>query len=110
LQIEKRPEPEILVKMKDCGNRNVNGVELALVGNEQRHLEANFGEFPWMIGILEKEFDRFADLLIYIGGLPGQYNCIFHLDNDSPRPPPSREIHQIEIHLCLHFLKSLPGH
>ncbi|XP_034472517.1 phenoloxidase-activating factor 2-like [Drosophila innubila] len=63
--IEKSPEPELLDRMQDCGIRNVNGVELAIAGD--KHLEANFGEFPWMIGILEKD-NLIENLIRNIGG------------------------------------------
>ncbi|KAM8716518.1 hypothetical protein ACLKA7_003400 [Drosophila subpalustris] len=65
-KIEKRPKPEVLSRMQDCGIRHVNGVELAIEG--ERNLEANFGEFPWMIGILEKETSLVLSLLINYGG------------------------------------------
>lgn len=43
----------VLERMQDCGIRNIKGVELALDG--KNNLEANFGEFPWMISILEQD-------------------------------------------------------
>lgn len=38
---------------RGCGHRNEQGIGFRITGDEDN--EAQFGEFPWMIGIIEKE-------------------------------------------------------
>ncbi|XP_064553845.1 phenoloxidase-activating factor 2-like isoform X2 [Drosophila montana] len=61
-KILSRPQAVQPSKMADCGLRHENGVQLTI--EDPRHIEANFGEFPWMVAILVME----DPLLIYIGG------------------------------------------
>lgn len=37
---------------KPCGVRNSNGIDFRITGNEND--EAEYGEFPWMVALLEK--------------------------------------------------------
>ncbi|KAH8378368.1 hypothetical protein KR093_010969, partial [Drosophila rubida] len=65
-QIEQRPDPVMPSEWGKCGSRNPNGVQLTIEG--ERHNEANYGEFPWMIAILERQPTPVIGLLLYIGG------------------------------------------
>lgn len=39
-------------KKRQCGIRNVNGIDFKITGNFDN--EAEYGEFPWMVQILSK--------------------------------------------------------
>ncbi|RZB39453.1 serine protease 42, partial [Asbolus verrucosus] len=49
-----------------CGIRNNNGIDFKITGNN--HNEAEYGEFPWMVGILKKKHVPSVDALIECGG------------------------------------------
>lgn len=47
-----RPEP---TTPSYCGIRNNNGVDFKITGNKDN--EAEYGEFPWMVAILNKSYN-----------------------------------------------------
>jgi len=40
----------------NCGIRNPNGIDFKITGNKDN--EAEYGEFPWMVAILDKNYNR----------------------------------------------------
>ena len=40
--------------LRSCGIRNVNGVDFKITGNTDN--ESEFGEFPWMVAILRRQW------------------------------------------------------
>ncbi|RZF34153.1 hypothetical protein LSTR_LSTR003563 [Laodelphax striatellus] len=50
--------PKPIGRQDNCGHRNEFGVGMRIKGDE--HNEAQFGEFPWMIGILQKDNEHFV--------------------------------------------------
>lgn len=53
------PPPPDSSKWKSCGSRNINGLDFKITGNTDN--EAEYGEFPWMIAILQKHYDGKVD-------------------------------------------------
>lgn len=57
--LEERPTrtPDPIPRKSGCGFRNDQGVGMRIKGDENN--EAQFGEFPWMIGVLEQQDKQF---------------------------------------------------
>lgn len=62
---EKNTDNEISTNNK-CGIRNIKGVDFQLKGNFDN--EAEYGEFPWMVAILRKNYNPSEDENLAICG------------------------------------------
>lgn len=55
-----------VVEQAFCGVRNIKGVDFQITGNSDN--EAEYGEFPWMLAILNKFHDSSSDTPLSICG------------------------------------------
>ncbi|EEZ99182.2 serine protease H3 [Tribolium castaneum] len=53
------PKPQPTPNLSFCGIRNNNGIDFKITGNS--HNEAEYGEFPWMVAVLKKNYDPSVD-------------------------------------------------
>jgi hypothetical protein len=74
-------EPIITAPIQtQCGVRNQNGLGFSITGDFKG--ESQFGEFPWMVAVLQDVFEMGMNLSMYLcGGTlihpSGQFNYLF---------------------------------
>lgn len=71
------PSPPPTQQSVGCGIRNVNGIDFSLAGNT--HMEAGFGEFPWMVAILGPVECLCGGSLIHPSVVLTGAHCVFNL-------------------------------